>query len=263
MTILTPAAQAAKTAATLNAISNATLPSMDAPMEDASTSNEDALVFHEYDTQLAIPEVKGYRTVKCLYRYKDSVPAAKRMANSYVRVPTSHLSVEAVSSRMNELMPHLIAYLQGLEDAAIKEMHKSGKQAIDGSALTLDAIIAQLNATREVANRLSKETIGAWFDGYVSDALGEAFAAKMGIELNEDAPIEALVKIEQVVEMYKGKLCSLAAPKVTMQTAELKVLEVMFGTLTGCTDDDAGIGSRLLAKIVAASKKEEEVLLSL
>lgn len=219
--------------------------------------------FCAYDSQLPIAEIKGTRIVKCLYKAskKDGKIIPSKWNNSYVRVQTRHISQAAISENIEKLSPHLIAYLQTIEDAMIKEMHKKGQLNVYVNSLSLDAIIAELEETSD-SGRLNGDKINNWFDEVLLDNLSVQFAEKLG--LTENSSEVELSKLEIIVTAYKSKFASLAGGKSFLPENDIKA---MLTVLDKCANEGEDSGNYLTGKIRARlenmNKKDDELLLAL
>lgn len=214
--------------------------------------------YKPYDSQLPIAEIEGTRIVKCLYQKstKGANAGTKARDNTYVRVPTKHLTEEIVSERIAELTPYVITWLQAQEDELIKADHKAGLLSVYCDGLSLDKIIEKLELAEQGA-RLTKDKITAWFNDEVKEDLLVLFAVKMN--LSDDPSSDELDKLAVVLAAYQRKFESLASGKCSI--AEEDCL-AMIKVVRECDADKSLIGSRFVAKLDKMSKVEE-VLLSL
>lgn len=230
------------------------------------TLNTDALapngsqVWKEYDSQLAIPEVAGTRIVKALYQVSPKT-GKKARENSYVRIPTVHLTEDMIVARVAELSPYFLGFLQGVEDTVLKNAHKEGALNVFAPSLTIDALIEHLEAS-EAGQRLNKEKIGAWFDASISSYLLVAFMAKMGVSEETIQPEQA-ARLEQVLGAYKAKFESLAGGKAAIKEEDALS---MVGVIEKAAEEagaSTAIGTRFIARLKAMSAKDEELLMAL
>lgn len=213
--------------------------------------------FKAYDSQLTIPDITGTRIYKCLYQ-ASTKGGTKAQENAYVRIPTKHLTEEHIVASIAELTPHILGWLQGIEDTMIKDTHKKGGLQIFTQYLTLDKLIEQLEASNE-GSRLNKEKIEAWYTSTVQDELAELFATKM--QLTESSSEAELAKLELVLNAYKMKFTSLAGGKTYIKPDDCAA---MISVITGCPTAAASlIGIRFVARLEKMSSKEDETLLSL
>ena len=223
--------------------------------------------FKAYDSQLPIADIEGTRVVKCLYQAgkKNGVVQEKIAENSYVRIPTKHLTEELVMNRISELTPYILTYFQSIEDLAIKNDHKAGIVSVYVESLSLDKIIEALEIS-EAGSRLNKEKIEAWFEAEVEAPLSVLFAAKLGIDLAAersaiDPAYEAkLVKLEQVLTSYKAKFASLASGKTYIKEEDCIA---MIAVVESVEADKSLIGSRFVARLNKMMTKEDDTLMML
>ena len=211
-----------------------------------------------YDSQLPIAEIPGTRIVKCLYRRDPKADPTTARASVYVRIPAKHINEEAILENFPALLPHIISYLESIEDEAIKKEHASGLLRFYHEKLSFAAILESLESSNEGA-RLTKEKIESWFSEVIEANLMLAFIAKLG--LNPDSLDEAqLLKLELVLGAYKGKFSSLAGGKTYLKPADC---EALLKVLSECDSARSNIGARLSSRLSAMGNKEQEDLLCL
>ena len=214
--------------------------------------------FKAYDSQLAIPEVAGSRVVKCLYK-TDTKTGKKAGTNSYIRIPTSHLSEQLIADKIAELAPHVLSFLRLEEDKSIKELHKKGTLNIHIAALSLDKIIESLEES-SVSGRMTSADIEKWFDDYLVSNLADLFATKMNINAEVASELE-LEKLHMILDAYKKKFASLASPKASFIpddcSALIKVIRTVF------TEGENIIGNRFIARLEKIAAKGNDTLMSL
>lgn len=233
------------------------------PASDPATSADASLravhkvgTFQEYDTALALPEVTGFRAVKCLYKMN---PQTKQIAgkNSYIYLIDA-ITEESIQARLPEFMPFFVSYLQEQENQVVKDLHKSGSVYLADAATGLDVVLARLEASG-TGNRLNKEKIESWFDAEMNDRLSSAFSSKMGISA-ESSEAE-LTKLISVVDTYKAKFSGLASGKVAYRKEEA---EVLVRALEVTEAEKSLIGSRFALRLQRMiDKKEDDLLLAL
>ena len=219
-----------------------------------ATEAEQALLgtYRAYDPQLSIPHVAGTRIVKCLYQLNKKTNT-KQGDNSFVRIPTDHLAPSVIVDEMENLLPYVVTFLEGVEDKMIKEEHKSGLSGVYTDALSIAKLIAYMDI-QEMGSRLNKEMIEEWFASYVATSLVYLFEEK----LNGDT-----AKAELIVNAYKAKFAALASPKTFHQEADCLALINVIVKAEGDQGEGAFIGKKLVSKLQAMSTKEEELLLAL
>lgn len=222
---------------------NATASTPAAPVATDIQDGVDTNAFRPYDSQLPIPELAGFRTVKCLYKIAKTGKNAGKAAgeNSYIRIADG-ITETVVAERIAELAPYLTSYLQEQENLLVKNLHKAGMTVVSPKQYGLDAVIAMLEEAG-TASRMNKEMIETWFDADLSDTLLVAFAEKMGLDENMTAEDEE--KLQTIVAVYKAKLGSLASPKVFYKEEEVEMLLKAIGFAEG----DSPVKPRIVARL--------------
>jgi len=215
--------------------------------------------FKAYHNQLPIAEIEGTRIVKCLYMAaKTGENKGKRMnENSFVRIPTKHLSEAIIINKITELAPFVLSYFQDIEDSIIKESHKKGSLQVFLGGLNLEQITDFLEA-KGAGGRLNKERIEQWFDDEVSESLTMLFAEKMGLDENSDD--SKYIRLQVIVNSYKGKFAGLSSPKCYYPEADC---EAMIKVITSCELEDSLLGARFITRLKAMNNKEDDLLFSL
>lgn len=218
--------------------------------------------YKPYNSQIVPADIAGTRVVKVLYRNDPKLPAAEQKQSVYVRVPAAHITEATVAAALPELAPHIVAWLQSIEDSAIKEEHKLGLLSVYTEKLTLAALIEALESAPENTGRLTKEKIEAWFAEVLENNLALLFAEKLGVDiLTDGATSEAdIAKLTTVVGAYKGKFAALANPKCYIKEAECAA---MIKVINECGAAEDMLGARFIARLGKMAEKQEEVLLCL
>lgn len=209
-----------------------------------------------YDAQLPLAEIDGTRIVKALYQVNKGT-GKKAQENSYVRVPTKHLTEEKLVARIAELSPYVLSWLQELEALELRAAHKKGQLNVFCGNLSLDSLIQKLEES-EAGARLNKEKIEAWYDAHILESLTVLFAGKMGI--TEHASEEQLVKLELVLNAYKAKFASLASGKVYIKEADCLA---MITVITNCEAEGSLLGARFISRLEKMQVTKDDLLLAL
>ena len=199
----------------------------------------------------------GYRLVKCQYKVPTSGKNKGHAAaeNSYIAIP-NHITVDAVTKRVSDLAPIVVAYLQEHENVMIKKDHVAGTRRLSDSSFTLDKVIADLEASG--IGRLNKEQIDNWFDS-VADKFAVAFAEQLGYSTEpSEQELENLIAISDV---FKSKFGALSSPKTSYIPTEAVKLG-KYITSAGTEVAASGVGSRLLARLSGMKEQKESDLLA-
>jgi predicted transcriptional regulator len=212
--------------------------------------------FKAYSNDLPIADITGTRIVKCLYQLNKAT-GTKAGDNSFVRIPTKHLTEAIIVERVTELSPYILAYLQAEEDKQIKADHKKGSLSVYTEYLSVDKLIAGLEAS-EAGARLTKEKVEAWFIESMEDNLKLLICDKMNIV--DSITSEQEQKIQLMVNAYKLKFVSLANPKTVLVVADR---DAMINVITKCEAQDSLLGARFIAKITGMKEAIQEQLLEL
>ncbi len=236
------------------------------PMTDSLAMNEELSLaglgeelgrFKAYDSQLVIADIVGTRIIKCLYQ-KNPKTGNKAQENSYVRIPTKHLTEEYIVSKIAELSPYVLGWMQGIEEQIIREQHKKGALNVYTDGLGMDKLIAHLEESSE-GSHLNKDKIDAWFIACVQDELTALFAAKMN--LDENSSEAELEKLELVLGAYKLKFCSLAGGKAFIKVEDCIAMIAVIKQCEVATKSLLGI--RFIARLEKMQIKKDDNLLSL
>lgn len=163
-----------------------------------------------------------------------------------------------IASNLLALMPHVQSYLHGVQDKIIREQLEAGSNVlhITSESVSVAAICEYLESSDE-SGRMTKETVGAWFDETVSEQLALALALKLGVS---EVPTDAeSAKILAVVDAFKSKIASLAGGKTAYEpkvcTSLISALE-----LAPAGDVLAVRFTTRLNKMIADSKAGDELL---
>lgn len=204
-------------------------------------------VFAEYNSQLDYPEIKGYRIAKFLGR---SAKQGEKAESKYCYVPTRHINADSVADKIEVLMPHIISWLQSVEDEDIKKELKKGALSYFTEKLDIDYVIGLL-AAKATSGRLNGAEIEKWFTSECKQVLVNAFASKLGFDV-DNLEVSQSLKLEQIAAVYASKFKSLASPKIVIPDDEkeslLKVLAIV---------SDSDVSTRLRARLENAAKETE------
>jgi len=228
----------------------------DKAVKAAINESVDINHFRPYDSQLPVPDLKGYRTVKCLYKTPKGATKAE-YANSYIRV-SDHITEQAVADKLADFAPYFVAYLQEQENALVKELHKRGETKVASDYLSLDTLLAFLEESN-TSSRLNGDAIAAWFNDYMRDSLLIAFSEKMG--LSDEPTAAELEKLAAILSTYENKYKSLASGKTAYRKEEAELLQ---RALEVTEADKTTIGARFYKRLEAMkTATADDLLMSL
>lgn len=162
----------------------------------------------------------GYTAKKLEELSKAEVPAGFRLAriirkntkenpNAVSQAVFVPAPIDTASWMGNATIAEAVQnYMQGLQDKVIRQVLDSGRNIITDADIAVEAVASYLEENDETLGRLSKESIGTWYDAEVADTLTLVFADKLGIG-DQPTPAE-VTKLEQLNNQYKGCFQKLA-----------------------------------------------------
>ncbi len=159
-----------------------------------------------------------------------------------------------IADNLVALTPHLVNYLHSVQDKIVRETLDAGNNvvSISTSSVSIAAICEYLESSDE-SGRLTKESVGVWFDQVVQDQLAVLLSEKLGISA---VPTDAeSAKVLEVVTAFKGKITALAGGKTSY---EPKVCKSLLNALAVAPADDALVVrfTARLQKMVEESEKQ-------
>lgn len=196
----------------------------------------------------------GQRLAKVGYKTTAKTPA--KFASVAVSVP--QISTDDVSSSVDELMPYIVSMLENVQDSVIRSLYenKDGKltQVLD-SDISVQACIAFLES-EAAGDRLKKEHIESWFDRVCKDNTFTLIAEKLGYT-NDELTEEQIKTVEKHVKVYRDILSMLSGGRTVLTPVQIKSCR----TVIEVSEDESGIGTKLLARLKAMeSPKVSEML---
>ena len=230
-------------------------PTLEETAQTLGVSTGDLETFRPYDSSLPVPELKGFRTVKCLYKVN---PKTKTSAgeNSYIRV-ADYITEDLVIGKVQELASVIIGYLQTEEDKLIKSYHLTGVKTVKESDLTIESIIEAIEASG-TSQRLNKEKIESWFTTEMEVSLYGLFATKLQVIDTDNPTDDEIEKIAGVLGAYKSKFVGLASGKTHYREPDIKALQAVLSS-TGA--DNTFIGGRFSLRLEKMLQTDSDSLL--
>jgi hypothetical protein len=167
------------------------------------------------------------------------------------------LVAQNIEDNMHALAPHLISYLHGVQDKMVREMLDAGNNVVSIStdSISIPAILEYLESSDE-SGRLTKESVGAWFDSTLADQLAMLLGEKLGVsEIPTDSES---AKVLEAVGAFKVKIAALAGGKTSYEPKVCKSLINALGLVAGDV-----LASRFVArlnKMVEESEKQVDLM---
>lgn len=171
------------------------------------------------------------------------------------------LSTESVKDNMTALLPHVGRMLEGVQDQIIRSLYEGSKglrKEVRDEEISVAQCIAFLNA-ESTGNRLSAESIAAWFASSLQDSLIVLIAGKLGfaqsddeVELTEEQHATCL----KHAKVYGDLLGQLAGKNLRKSNWTVKQWQGMETALSLCAEDDM-MASKLADKMQAVSEVPE------
>jgi hypothetical protein len=212
--------------------------------------------FKPYDPKSPTAPVVGGRMVKCLYKATkvDGKLVPSKLANSCLEIP--YISEDAVKENMEDLLPHVVSYLETVQDAMVKNVHGTGATEAEETSFSISNILLHLEESA-TSGKLTKEAAEGWFDSEVADNLTVLFADKLGV--SDDPTEEEVEKLTQICKVYRTKIAALVGPKTFYTPDEAESLKKSINLTEA---NSTVIGSRFIKRLdqmIEAPKKAEEL----
>ena len=167
--------------------------------------------------------LSGQRLAKIGYKQTGTMTDKGKIAPMSICVSVPQLEEKNVQEHITSLLPHILSYLETVQDGVIRSIYEGRKYQLDSVSdeeIGVAACISYLTAS-EGASRWSKEYIESWFTRTLSDNLTVVIAEKLGFEdLNEDQ----MAVVQKHLNGYKGLFAGLASGKASYQPAQIKGL---------------------------------------
>lgn len=121
---------------------------------------------------------------------------------------------EEISGNLVALSPYVAEYLHGVQDKIVRARIEAGASSISMAEVSVAGILEYLEAEDTgTGARLTKESVGQWFDSEIAENLALVLMEKLGVsEVPTDAESAQILK---VVDTFKEKVASLAGGKTS------------------------------------------------
>lgn len=170
----------------------------------------------------------GQRLSKVTYKTvtdKESPLCGIKRESKCVSLPL--VEVAEVVANVVALAPVMVEYLQTVQDKIVRELVDAGNASISMESISIAACVEWLESNNE-SGRLTKESIGQWFDSEIAESLAMVLADKLGVSAT---PTDAeSAQVLKVLGSFKDKVSGLAGGKTSYEpklcTSLLKCLEL-------------------------------------
>jgi hypothetical protein len=189
----------------------------------------------------------GQRLIRVLYKPRGNKPA--EYPSVCVSVP---LLPQAIVSDAR-FHPYFMEYLETVQDKVVKGLYEARKGKLDrvsDAELDADAMLGYLVA-ESAGERISKESIAAWFAARVRDNLLVIYAEKLGyVPAGSDGNVELTDEQMDTLLRECGKvqaICELMAGKdVVLAEQQKKTIQRVFQI---CSENESeGFSAKLKSK---------------
>lgn len=124
------------------------------------------------------------------------------------------IPVAEVVANSTVLAPVVVEFLQGVQDKIVRELVESGASSVAMDAISIAACVEWLESNNE-SGRLTKDSVGQWFDAEISDSLAVVLAQKLGVS---EVPTQAeSAQVMKVLGSFKDKVSGLAGGKTSYE----------------------------------------------
>jgi len=183
------------------------------------------------------------RLAKIGYKPRGKTPA--KFKSVCASLPM--IQAEEVTPHITALLPFIGNMLETAQDGIIRSLYESSGgilSDISDEQLSVPACIAYLSA-KAAGDRLSEESITAWFSAECADNLAVVIAEKAGFDLSTPEQMET---VNAKVDIHKKILTMIAGKNVILTEQQKTVIRncIKFGANT-----DSGIGLKISDKFDA------------
>lgn len=138
-----------------------------------------------------------------------------------VSVPV--IADDDITGNIDVLIPHIRGMLENVQKAIVRDMLDTGNiLSIPTESISIAECISYLESSDE-SGRLTKESVGNWFDSNIADMLAIALADKLGVSENNTA--EESKKVFDIIAAFRGNISSMAGGKTSFPAQVAKQLK--------------------------------------
>ena len=198
----------------------------------------------------------GQRLAKVGYKSTEKNPA--KYPSIAVSVP--QVNPADITENLTALLPYIGIMIEGVQDSVIRSLYegKNGKLTqVTDSDISIQACIAYLES-EAAGDRLKKEHIEAWFDRVAKENTFTLIAEKLGYS-GDDLTPEQVSTVEKHVKVYRDILSMLSGGRTVLTPVQIRSCR----TVIEVSEDDSGIGQKLLARLKAMESPKVADMLEL
>lgn len=167
-----------------------------------------------YDPKSTKP-FTGQRLSKVTFKTitdKESPLCGIKRESKCVSMPL--VAIDDVIGNVAALAPVMVEYLHSVQDKITRELVEAGAVSVAMDAISIAACIDWLESNNE-SGRLTKESVGSWFDAEIAESLAMVLGEKLGVsEVPTNAQSEQVLK---VLGSFKDKVSALAGGKTSYE----------------------------------------------
>ncbi len=182
------------------------------------------------------------------------IKALPSVAASIPQIDPSPILTDA--DLLRRLLPYIGNMLESAQDGIIRSLYESSQGALSqvlDSEISLDACIAFLGAEAE-GDRLTKESLIAWFDTHAREACAAIVAEKFGFLADADAWSQNQKdRVAQGCTAYRDIFASLSGGKTQLEDKKINGLRIALDLV-----DETQIAGKLRARLDSMARKNAE-----
>lgn len=214
----------------------------------ALATAETTMLVSDLTKQSPAPGADTRRSVvRFRFTQKQKDAGEKERAPRYVDLP-------AMAWNLDQFSSYLEGKLNELQDAVVRDLVERGYSTISYSDIGPDAMLAFL-AAQEAGGRLSKDTIGDWFDSEVAPLALLVLVQKLGWNADTLTGNQSK-KVQEVLKGLRDMVTALSGSKTYYEPEKAAKLRVYIEL----ANEDDPMRARLLARLDAMKKEESDLL---
>lgn len=212
--------------------------------------------------------LSGQRLAKVGYKQTKAMADKGEVAPKSICVSVPPISHSDIEAHIDSLMPHLVSYLESIQDNVIRSIYEGRKydlQSVSDEEISVLQCVNWLESESS-GGRITKEFLDSWFVANMQDGLYVLIAEKLGfvdagidsgsVEITPDQDIV----ISKHLAGYKGLLVSLAGKNVSLDQKQInglrKALEI-------CAPEADSVVGKLGSKLDQIEKESRQLLVDL